>query len=83
VQINDLAESLLLALTLQHVGVDLAVYVTHLKEGGDVDEAYGFLSELVLTRTSKLLFSLQNSIKEKWIRGPRFKASKVSSLKTK
>ncbi|KAJ3413506.1 regulator of (H+)-ATPase in vacuolar membrane [Chytridiales sp. JEL 0842] len=81
-QVQSLAESLLLALTLQHVGVDLAVFVTHLKEGGNVDESYGFLTELVLKRTSKMLYGHQNNIKERWKKGPTFKPRKISNYLT-
>ncbi|KAJ3333967.1 regulator of (H+)-ATPase in vacuolar membrane [Blyttiomyces sp. JEL0837] len=57
------AEVLLQVVSLQHVGLDLAVYITHLKEGENVDEAHGFLGEVVLKRLSALLFNVQGELK--------------------
>ncbi|KAJ3117018.1 regulator of (H+)-ATPase in vacuolar membrane, partial [Physocladia obscura] len=74
-----LAEELLLSVALQHIGLDFQVFVRHLKDGGNVDEAYGFLSEVVLTKLSSLLFDMHNNVREKWTEKTKFKIAKLST----
>ncbi|ORY37104.1 WD40 repeat-like protein [Rhizoclosmatium globosum] len=74
-----LAETLLSSIALQHIGLDFQVFVRHLKDGGNVDEAYGFLSEVVLTRLSSLLFEMHQQVRSKWNIAMKLNISKMST----
>ncbi|KAJ3076415.1 regulator of (H+)-ATPase in vacuolar membrane [Podochytrium sp. JEL0797] len=74
-----LAETLLSSIALQHIGLDFQVFVRHLKDGGSADDAYGFLSEVVLTKLSALLFEMHENVRSKWTDETKFKVAKLST----
>ncbi|KAJ3020012.1 UNVERIFIED_CONTAM: hypothetical protein HDU68_010402 [Siphonaria sp. JEL0065] len=74
-----LAETLLASISLQHIGLDFGIFVRHLKDGGNADEAYGFLSEVVLTKLSSMLFEMHKAVRAKWSGSMKFKIAKMSS----
>ncbi|KAJ3285428.1 regulator of (H+)-ATPase in vacuolar membrane, partial [Borealophlyctis nickersoniae] len=65
---SRLAESLLLTICLQHVGLTFDSYLAQLRDGTNpaVDETYGFLHDAVLRRLSGMLFGMQKKVGSEW-----------------
>ncbi|KAI8610245.1 RAVE protein 1 C terminal-domain-containing protein [Chytriomyces sp. MP71] len=74
-----LAESLLSSIALQHIGLDFQVFVKHFKDGGSADDAYGFLSEVILNKLSSLLFQMHKKVRSSWTGNMKFKISKLGT----
>ncbi|KAJ3387748.1 regulator of (H+)-ATPase in vacuolar membrane [Entophlyctis sp. JEL0112] len=72
-----LAENFLSSIALQHVGLDFQIFVRHLKDGGNVDDAYGFLSEVVLKKLSSRLYEMHKRVRDQWIGNLKFKINRI------